>query len=922
MNIQHSYRFMFGMFALLCFLFLIAGRLWTVPPVSAAHVDSRQSTDMKAAECWPLDVVVLIDESLSMSKPDGNDYEGYRYLATREILNLLISNRRGQCPEAVHRLGVIYFTDVVSPVVPLVPINISLTDDRDTWSRDLIKAITQGMPYKLKNGTDPELAFREADKLLYNAASIPQPADYGPRKQVVILLTDGNPEGANIPESSSGLGNYMRNLNTYLSSDRWNSRSIWIVALNAKYLDREAYDRKTMRDVWREVAQSHGGELLGEDEYSEQTIPYALGYIIDKEFAQPGKKIACGDFYVDPYLQTIRFVFSKNLKYQNNFIILSKLDDATGEILLRYVGGKLDYASVASPMKLLENSYRRDGIIEEYNFDLPLPGRWSFTIEGVSVNECRSVVDARVTTRVTDVKLVAPLDPLPQFESPPYYDQESSVPMMLRLETRDGGALPLPDYPLTVTGKLNLPSGKSSLPDGHTLPVYEFVLGEDDVWVGKPAYVVAPEVGTYSVFLEGVSVRGPERKELYTVFTTTLHYEVKKLGRLKFVILTPAQGQTIPCNVFKDKKPVGNSIPVEIMFLDGNGQPADINFYIKSDLNSAFNATLLDSSGTKLTTTYLKPSTRLGIFEGVIDIANIVGCGRSTLKVDFLGSVDQERFAILRKTQSITFNRPPSTGILANVELPKEGGEYRLHRNLWEARKEDIAEPVNLKFTLTDTENRPVHPADIAKGSPQDLYRVVLILPNGEKEQVPLTVAESGAFSAAMGMNFASEGMYRLELWPVQEAFKDGYVSAESVVPVELEFKRFDSLWTKPGTFKIVAGLSGFIIVFSIGLVIYLLTGAPGGTLEVIKDQTDERLCGPFALTRNRFPIWHSKRLLSLGIKKIKVKKVPSLEEGKRAVWVEGYGNDGELLFEGQIESGDYLYTSVSEDFIRIHYEF
>ena len=183
----------------------------------------------EVVECWPLDVVVLMDESLSMSQEGGNDPDGYRFLATEELLNLLISNRRAQCDEAVHRLGVIYFTNVVTKAVPLELIDIPITGERDNWEKydDITQAIASGMPHKYKNGTDPALAFKAADELLTQAVDLPAPSGYGPRREIVILLTDGNPAGV------GGLEKYMRTLTKDLNEAAWSRRSIWIVALNA-----------------------------------------------------------------------------------------------------------------------------------------------------------------------------------------------------------------------------------------------------------------------------------------------------------------------------------------------------------------------------------------------------------------------------------------------------------------------------------------------------------------------------------------------------------------------------------------------------------------------------------------------------------------------------------------------------------------
>lgn len=893
-------------FILMSFVVLgVLGVMWgSTREVQAAASSANmivQAGEVQASqpECWPLDVVVLIDESLSMSRPSGNDPQGYRFIATKEILNLLISNRRAQCPEALHRFGVIVFGDYVSPTVALTPVDILPEDNREEWSRPIVAAIDSIPKYRPQNGTDPELAFRAADRLFMTAPELSLPEGYGPRRQVVILITDGNPEGVNVGK----VDNYMRDLTQSLSAASWDKRSVWIVALNAKYLGNQAFDGLTMRQAWSNIATSHQGRLLGEDKYDEQTIPNALGTIIDEEFGQPGEKIQCGDFYVAPYLQSVRFVFSKRLEYQNKPVILSKLDDATGEVLYRYFDGQTDLIAASSQMTFVEDRYRRDGIIEEYTFDLPLPGRWYFTVEGLDEAACRLGVDARQTPRSANVRLVQPAGVVALSENSPYYDEEVSLPLVVRLEAFDGRPIPLPDYPLALKATLHLPGGEIKLPDGTPIPTYTFGRTPEDLWQSDPPYVLAPKVGVYTLDLEGITAYGNPLKE-YAVFTTTLSYEVRKLGRLRFEIQSPDMDQSLPCNTIQDRKAIGRPVPVTVQLLDPTGQPGDVDFYLKSDPTKSFTATFLDGGGTPLDTIWLTPAPQgVGILEGTLleNIPNVIGCGAVSVQVTFEGTVDETRFAFPAHTRTVDFIRPQSEGVLVSIVAPTENQRFLLHSNFWSARDPATVVPVALAFTLTALDDQMLSPAEVAKSIQEALYTAELVAPDGDHETLALTL-DGNTFRASGGSTMTQEGTYTFVVEANSHVFKEGYIPADEA-PVRVSFERYDALWTNPKTFKTVAISSVSLLAFLIGLAIYLRTGAPRGVVEIAElARPTEIVAGPLGLSRGRFPTFKGSGLSNLGIKRLRARKAKKSLEGRRAVHVKIVGLNGDEIFNNILE--------------------
>ena len=65
--------------------------------------DMRSQSD---PVCWPLDIILLLDQSTSMQ---ANDAKNYRIDGALEILDRLIMNQQEFCKEAVHRYGLIEF---------------------------------------------------------------------------------------------------------------------------------------------------------------------------------------------------------------------------------------------------------------------------------------------------------------------------------------------------------------------------------------------------------------------------------------------------------------------------------------------------------------------------------------------------------------------------------------------------------------------------------------------------------------------------------------------------------------------------------------------------------------------------------------------------------------------------------------------
>lgn len=243
------------------------------PSLTSSKVDRLRSPSRllvpQNVRCQPFDIVLLVDQSASMFS--SSDPQGYRFEVAKLFLERLIRSRQGVCKEAVHRFGLITFGDRAEVIVPLSRIDLGEQADPELWSASYKTKIDEAAIDRSQSGTDFFEAF-EAAKRLFEVPLVSDPVDCDPRRQVVILLTDGHPE----PEEVEDMRNYMCTLVDLLTV--WQETSIWVATFNAgrAYLSDPGCNGSIRRD-WEIVASRHGGELVALP-YNEQ----ALSAFVDK----------------------------------------------------------------------------------------------------------------------------------------------------------------------------------------------------------------------------------------------------------------------------------------------------------------------------------------------------------------------------------------------------------------------------------------------------------------------------------------------------------------------------------------------------------------------------------------------------------------------------------------------------------------
>jgi hypothetical protein len=175
---------------------------------TAIDFDAIQSELVYA--CPPLDVVIVVDQSASMSTTDENYL---RIAATQSVIDQLYQNAAYVCENRVtHRLAVIGFNDEVFEILP--PQTIFIADSTvDAWQdqRDENKASVDTRTLNQEEGEtnvyDALLSESGARGILTNwDASTPD--DGVDPRQVIILVSDGAPCTASGNQIASPNGVY------------------------------------------------------------------------------------------------------------------------------------------------------------------------------------------------------------------------------------------------------------------------------------------------------------------------------------------------------------------------------------------------------------------------------------------------------------------------------------------------------------------------------------------------------------------------------------------------------------------------------------------------------------------------------------------------------------------------------------------
>ncbi len=930
--------------AFLCMVMLaslFAGNGYQKSVMAQASADTQHQSEQP--KCWALDVMMILDMSFSM---DYNDPEGYRFGAVTEVIDELVQNRLEECPEVVHRVGLVTFSDegedYTKIQMNLTNIEIPLGEtDPLAWADSKFERLINNAREAEQGNTNFEAAFAKAKEAFLERSPAPgDPVGYGPRRQLVVLVTDGYPTRSLNPTNSVGIDELMCSwIETIQGESFWANKSIWILPLlaNTDYLSSEGCDGKTIRTNFEDLVTSKGKGRLSEYTYSKQTIPLFVSELLENEFGRTTERIKCNDiFLVDPYSQYVRFTFTAEKRDDPLRVTITKLDDKTGNPIYRLQNGEI-IESIADPrLEAMTVTYAPSrSFKEEYKIFNPMPGKWFYSVEGMSGSECQGYVDGYKAEVVAEVFFQS--DVLPQVAESPFYDPAFQKPFILKLKVdetiaKSGNAksdvvLNDDNYPLDIDVSWVLPSSATNLPNGQPLPTIKLMYSESDQgWVNTlDSPLLTPEEGIYKLEIVGTAKKASGAGE-FEVFRYNTTVQVVALKRFAFAMQTPKPDDILSCNAIQDGKSIPNPIPVAIQLQNDAGANAQASDYLTDDYSKAFVAELLDENRKLIDSISLKPE-KDGEFQGILleDQDKIIGCGKVTIRVRFAGEYRESEFALPQKEIEWQTERVESKGLKVTVSSPINPTER--FTGMMSACVAPQYKPIEIRFNLQDLSDNQVNVADVLVDNQKPFYQVRLKAPESQEWKELLVQPgnlpnELVATANGETVDITQAGTYLYEITPISGAFARGYVSSQP--KVSGSFERKDTPWNNPVACGVSWGFSGTFLAAIAGALGYLFTGGPGGLLEFVDDNGDPLMAKKLGNTRlSTFRTYKtSPGLHDKEVKKIRYKSVRSSDENGKAIQLYYFRGDVNVPMEETIEavSPDNKYAQTLTSDVSVRY--
>lgn len=615
---------MWIVFSVLVFFMTISFRSVSADRYSSPKNGMALDASQNAPDCYSLDIVFLIDQSLSMSRlANPNDPLGQRFNAPRYALDWLANNRLSRlalCPDAVHRIGVISFGSEVIVDLPLTPIE---PDTQLEWN-NILSGLENQIEERDLGGTNPLKAFASAKEMLDDTVRL-GPL---PRKRAVVLLTDGQPCITEECDDESGdfYKSYMETLVTQVNDDflfstavlerdqavheagvqyggldkipeaernrilvdypisddeLYNSTYVWVIAMNDAY----PYLDSIGRD-FENIATSHNGGLI-DLEQNLLEIPKVFNQIMSSLVEIKPTLLGCGNLAVDPYLSGVVLDI---YKAANGLEVEIGYDDKQ----LKNGSGDTDYFGLAQ--------YSQYGAVEHYRFTNPPAGLWEIV--------CSDPNGAEVSYMPfnAQIQMVEPSGILPQYDlEGKTYDPLHKFYLKFKIvDQADAKSLNLdPAYPLDMKATISGPDG--------TQTVLAFEFEGDGVWVSQEPLPVNNK-GVHQIDLIGnapcvVDPDKPEHCESPTieVIPSTLgQYEVGDISLFQINILEPKNGGVISLhgNLFPERLEV-QPLLVETQLVDLDGRPINTSEILLGSPDQALTAVL--TIGTEQFTAVMVP---------------------------------------------------------------------------------------------------------------------------------------------------------------------------------------------------------------------------------------------------------------------------------------------------------------------------
>lgn len=550
--------------------------------------------------CNGLDIVFLLDQSKSMEHNDryDNRVEAIRYAIARIGENAIYF-----CPEAKHRVAVIGFWDspgnAEDTKLYLGPTLIDPDPDQFAKWQELRQTLGDQVVPELLGSTDFISAFERAVPILQ--AWRQEVLGSLPRKQAVIVLTDGGPcvEDEGCLSIGFSVSQYMERLEQltgpkgdsfpWIETEQLQGVYIWLVAFNDARGGVYDYllDEELMTS-WQRIAQSHGGDVLilqkgVKNEQINTDLAPKVTEILDSLLGSELLKSKCGEpirvpVYVD---SLILHVFKIGANPGVN------ITDAVVTVRHERRDGSTDLFQNGEIVNGTGNirEYTQDGPNERYIFVNPDPGEWYVTAEKA---DCKDV-DVRYKPVEFNYQVTTPTpnQTLLRVDEPPTYFVYQITERLTNSPIRE-----IEEYPLLVKLIVQPPPGPGIMPQECDLKRQ----ANGDYQCEAP--IQLPVAGGYSWQVEGLTPSVSPGVQWDRVFVDTgsfeaenvvvpVDYKIVLAGEERQPLYRP--GSSIPCRG-------GAVVPIQVMvaLFDPNHPegPLDPTQIARDDPSQLFTATL------------------------------------------------------------------------------------------------------------------------------------------------------------------------------------------------------------------------------------------------------------------------------------------------------------------------------------------
>lgn len=560
---------------IVCLLILLS---LSFPGKVMAEHNGLALADSSSVSCYSLDVIFVIDQSISMSNAYATDPTNQRQDAVQAMVDWLGENVLNVCPNARHQVGVISFGTKSR-------IDLPLTQVAPTTTQELLaldKQIDQHIVADNLGGTEPLEAFREIPTMFANSKI----TTGGPRKRVVIFLTDGligttDTLNAQVPLGYTGntqvLVDYINDIlpfdPTLLKREQCISfevdaygkfENVPYDKLNKCLSDNnvpdQAYSQSTylyivlmnfgqawppdVKKLYQSVAARHAGTVMDFYDTGSQNrggIPAYFQTVLSTLTGVPTGQVQCGGVVVNPYLQKAIFQF---YKFSASTEVTLRYTDANGTEH-KMVGGESDSGGFNV------EDYQPYGANERYIFDKPYPGIWY-----IGSDHCK---DGGINAFYQQVQVnpggfTLSLPVLPKHDLPPYYDNSSPTYLTYQMHDDAGNVIDnsaQPVFNINAQATVTSPSGEK------TNYALNWVPEQHIFQASQPLKI--PEAGTYRVSFTGTTKihtgdLSTNLDVLSKVFNTdqvifqneNLEFTVKDVQPFVIQILRPADKQVLP----------------------------------------------------------------------------------------------------------------------------------------------------------------------------------------------------------------------------------------------------------------------------------------------------------------------------------------------------------------------------------------